>query len=144
MPTFSKQERLKSRKTIAMLFKGGNSFVAYPMRVVWVETPPYLAERKGHDARIDKLENEAHRASESTVIGAQLAISVPKRTFKTAVARNRIKRRIREAYRLHKHELYEKLAGRHIAFMMVYIAKESLPFAEIEGGVKKMIRKFPA
>lgn len=132
MPTFSKHERLKSRKTIAQLFKvgKGNSFVAYPLRVLWLdapmtgEAPPTpLAERDG---------------------AAQIAISVPKRAFKTAVARNRIKRQIREAYRLHKAGLYEKLAGRRVSLMLVYIAKEALPYAEIEAGVKKMIRKFPS
>lgn len=132
MPTFSKHERLKSRKTIAQLFAvgKGNSFVAYPLRVLWLDaptTPPppstQLTERDG---------------------AAQIAISVPKRAFKTAVARNRIKRQIREAYRLHKAGFYEKLAGRHVSLMLVYIAKEALPYAEIEAGVKKMIRKFPS
>jgi ribonuclease P protein component len=75
--------------------------------------------------------------------GAQLAISVSKRSFKTAVARNRIKRQIREAYRLHKAELHEKLGERQVALMLIYIAKEALPYSEMEAGVKKMIRKFP-
>ena len=72
MPTFSKDERLKSRKTIALLFKGGHSFVAYPMRVVWTEIGP--------DAPA-----EAGLALPGV---AQVAISVPKKHFKTAVARN--------------------------------------------------------
>jgi ribonuclease P protein component len=127
MPTFSRQERLKSRKIIGQLFKGGESFVAYPLRVVWLSVEP-----------------EPVSPTAKTEACAQLAISVPKRNFKTAVARNLLKRRIREAYRLHKHELYEKLADRRIALMFMYIAKEELSFAEIEAGVKKMIRKFPA
>lgn len=134
MPTFTRQERLKSRKTIARLFKEGNSFVAYPLRVVWLEL-----EREG--AR----EGERVRKEESVEedFTTQVAISVSKRTFKNAVDRNRLKRRIREAYRLHKHEFYEKLADRNIALMLTFIAKEDLAFAEIEAGVKKMIRKFP-
>lgn len=130
MPTFTRQERLKSSKTIARLFKEGNSFVAYPLRVVWLET-----ETGGEGVR----EGENVR-DEFT---AQIAISVSKRIFKNAVDRNRLKRRIREAYRLHKHEFYEKLADRTVALMLSFIAKEDLPFAEIEAGVKKMIRKFP-
>jgi ribonuclease P protein component len=130
MPTFSKQERLKSRKIISQLFKEGNSLVAYPLRAVWLST-------KGEKAR----EGENVRKEE---FAAQIAISVPKKNFKTAVVRNRIKRRIREAYRLHKEELYEKIGERPIALMLIFIAKEELPFAEIEAGVKKMIRKFPA
>lgn len=127
MPTFSKDERLKSRKTIALLFKGGHSFVAYPIRVVWTEVAP--------DAPA-----EAGLALPGV---AQVAISVPKKHFKTAVARNLLKRRIREAWRLHKHELYTKLKERRIALMLMYIAKEELDFQEIEGGVKKLSRKFP-
>lgn len=97
--------------------------MAYPFRVVWKTTSPYLA----------------------TQSRAQIMISVPKRNFKTAVARNRIRRQIREAYRLQKQGLYDKLAASelHISFMVSYIAKEALPFAEIKSGMAKLIRKFP-
>lgn len=123
MPNFSRQERLKSRKAIGSLFKDGHSYVAYPLRVVWKEATPYLA----------------------AMSPAQIVVSVSKRNFKTAVARNRIKRQIREAYRLQKQGLYDKLAASdlHISFMVSYIAKEALPFADIQAGVAKLIRKFP-
>jgi ribonuclease P protein component len=127
MPTFSKDERLKSRKTIALLFKGGNSFLAYPIRVVWTDVEPDASAATGP----------------APSGGAEVAISVPKKHFKTAVMRNLLKRRIREAWRLHKHELYTKLKERRIAMMLMYIAKEELDFREIEGGVKKLTRKFP-
>ena len=97
--------------------------MAYPLRVVWKESSPYLAAK----SRI------------------QILVSVPKRNFKTAVARNLLKRQIREAYRLQKQELYTKVdkLDLHISLMVSYIAKEALPFSEIETGVKKLIRKFP-
>lgn len=118
--TFSVSERLKSRKVIAALFKDGQSLMAYPVRVVW---------------RYSENADDVH---------AQVAISVSKRFFKTAVERNLLKRRIREAYRLNKHELYKCLStsGKQLSLILIYVAKEPLEYAEIEAGIKKMIRKF--
>jgi ribonuclease P protein component len=129
MPTFSRHERLKSHTLIGRLFREGNSYIAYPLRVVWLP----IAET---DSALDFFEENR----------AQLAISVPKRVFKTAVARNRLKRQTREAFRLHKDELYKKLAvaDRHIVLMLVLVAKEAVPYSEIEAGIRKMIKKFPA
>ncbi|MBK9336889.1 MAG: ribonuclease P protein component [Lewinellaceae bacterium] len=128
MQTFSRSERLKSRKLIGRLFREGNSYIAYPLRVVWLP----VAEMD--NARAFFEENRA-----------QLAISVPKRVFKTAVARNRLKRQVREAFRLHKHEFYEKLAAadQRIVLMLVLVAKTEVAYSEIDAGVVKMIRKFP-
>jgi ribonuclease P protein component len=122
MPTFTRAERLKSSKTISALFAGGGqSFMAYPLRVVWMLMPPA--------AEVDSP--------------AKVAVSVSKRLFKTAVARNRIKRLIREAHRLNKAKLYEKIpSGQAVALMLIYVGKEELPFAEVEKGVRKMIEKF--
>ena len=78
----------------------------------------------------------------------QFALSVPKKAFKRAVDRNILRRRVREAYRLHKIELYNFLknnklhAEKRFAFMVLYTAKEEMPYSEIEKGIKKMIRKF--
>ena len=95
--------------------------MAYPLRVVWIVS----------------LAGEVGRAT--------VSISVSKRNFKTAVQRNRFKRQIREAYRLHKSSFYDELekSQKHVSLMITYIAKEPLPYAEIDAGIKKMIRKFP-
>jgi ribonuclease P protein component len=117
--TFERSERLKSAKIIGSLFRDGNSFAAYPLRVVWAPTQAGPAGR------------------------ATMAVSVSKKRFKTAVERNRVKRLVREAYRLQKHLLYERLATReeHISIMISYIGQEILPYKEVERGVTKMLRK---
>lgn len=130
MSTFTRQERLKSRKTIGRLFKEGNSYVAYPLRAVWVKTS-------------EATKSEAGKETDKQGLIAQIVVSVPKKHFKTAVLRNRLKRRILEAYRLNKQELYSKLPDASIALMLMYVAKEELPYSQIEAGVKKMMRKFP-
>lgn len=86
--TFGKNEKLVSKKTIDALFSGGNSrsMSAYPLRVVFMR----------------KERNETEEP-------AQVMVSVSKRHFKRAVKRNRVKRQIREAYRLNKHLLHEAL-----------------------------------
>ncbi len=122
MPTFIRNERLKSAKAIGQLFKGANSYVAYPLRVVWM---PQSEPLPGASA-------------------VQVMFTAPKRSFKTAVLRNLLKRRMREAYRMHKAALYEKIPPGHppLALMLMYIAKEELPYADIESGMRKMVRKF--
>lgn len=110
MPVFKKQERLCSKKTIERLFTQGNVIHCYPFKILW-----------------EKLEREQEWP-------VKIAISVSKKNFTKAVDRNALKRRIREAYRLNKHVLYKCLTNHHIclAIFMVYIAKNSLSYKEIE------------
>ena len=100
--TLHKDERLCSQKTIEDLFSSGESFLAYPLKVVYLKTT---------------MEQSAP---------VQAAFTVSKRNFKRAVKRNLLKRRMREAYRLNKASLYGELAAKeaHIAIMFVYIAKD--------------------
>lgn len=114
-------ERLKSRKAIEGLFSGASpSFGQYPLRLVYQKA-------------------EAARAG----FPVQAAFSVPKRKFKRATDRNHIRRKVREAWRKHKHRLYLKLEeGEAYDFMILYTAKEPAPFDEIERAVNIMIKRF--
>ena len=111
--TFKKKEKLTNKKTFGLLFNTGKSFTVTPFKLLWAET-------------------------RSTGTPVQLGISVPKRSFAKAVDRNTLKRRIREAYRKNKQLLYGVLQEKNlsIALMVIYTAKEELPYQEIE---KKMI-----
>ena len=83
--SFKKEERLLSKKIIDLLFEKGVSFVNNPVRTIWLE-----AELKTNSP-------------------VQVLIAVPKKNVAKAVDRNTIKRRMREAYRKHKHLLYKQL-----------------------------------
>lgn len=115
--TFSKEERLCYQKSIDRLFAKGKSFIAYPLRIV------YFVEE----------ESDAEKQF------AQLLISVPKRKFKRANKRNRVKRLVREAYRLNKEEyisfLREKGLRLEIAFL--YLKDELPTYEEIEKSILK-------
>ncbi len=118
--SFKKGERLKRRKLIGRMFnREGSSFAAYPLRIIWLEA---------------ELDSD---------FPAQFALSVPKRAFPKAAHRNVLRRRIREAYRLNKHQLYEVLQdhNKQYAIMLLYTAKEPLPYDDIEKAVRKIIRK---
>ena len=115
--TFKKAERISYQKEIERLFKEGNSFISYPLRVIYLEQKPF---------------------SGATV---SVLISVPKKKFKHAVKRNRMKRLIREAYRLNKialiQLLQEKKSGLLIAFL--FIGNELCPWKEMETAMQKAL-----
>ena len=119
--SFNKQEKLKSRKTIELLFQKGNSITQYPLKLY------YLPVDKDQEVRI------------------KTAVSVPKRNFKRAVDRNRIKRLLREAFRLNKHLIFNNIEG-NFAFLILYLGKDLPDYHEVEnslqGVFKKLINKF--
>ena len=118
--TFTKEERLCNKKLIDQLFHNGSSFLCYPFRISWlIATDPQL-------------------------FPAQVLFSVPKKRYKNAVDRNLIKRRIREAYRLHKQQyLYSLLSdtGKNIVFSIGFIGKEIAPYDFIEKKILKLLNQ---
>ncbi len=117
--TFKKKEKLSSRKTIDRLFKEGKAFLVFPVRVQFMATD--LPEE----------------------VPVQALFSVPKKRFRRAVTRNLFKRRMREAYRLNKQELYDVLLSRNlqIAVAFIFVAKEESDYQVIEKGMNKAISR---
>ncbi len=114
-----KKEKLKSRKQIDALFASGKSFAVFPLRVTYRFLP----------------------AEEAPV--AQIGVTASKRHFKKAVDRNRIKRLLREAYRLQKKELAETLSqGNTQAYLFfMYTDKTIAPFAVIKTAMDVCLKK---
>ena len=97
--TLGKNERLKSRKLIEQLFSDGKNFTVLPYRVVY------------------KLTNSPERINDVL----QFGVAVSSKNFKKAVHRNRIKRLTREAYRLQKLPLQEKLIEKQCCLYLFFI-----------------------
>lgn len=118
MYTLSKSERLCSKTLIEELLKSRLSFVKYPFRIVYKVS------------------------SQTGDFPARIAISVSKKKFKRAVKRNRIKRLTREAFRLHKQELYEQIPpGSTFDILLIYLDKELWDFEKTEKSVKAALEK---
>jgi ribonuclease P protein component len=117
--SFPKAEHLCGEKRIARLYTQGEAFMAFPFRVVF---------------RIEPKKD---------MVPASVMVSVPKKRFKRAVKRNRLKRLLREAYRLNKHALIalldEKKLQIHVAFN--YVSDEELDFITVEKKMKIALQK---
>ena len=119
--TFRKRERMVSLKLIETLFGGGcsQSVAAFPLRAVYM-----LSERQPADAPV------------------QLLISVPKKRFRHAVDRNRVKRQIREAYRLHKDLLYQAIPdNQRLLLAFVWLSDEHRLSKEVTQRVTGLMKR---
>ena len=111
--TYNKDEKLKSQKAIEQLFAEGKSVSAYPLRMVYLDNQSQL----------------------------KVGVSVSKRNFKLAVHRNRVKRLLREGYRLNKNLLIDNKLD-HYTLMILYISKEMPDFKTIDKKMKALLSKF--
>ncbi|MBR0048320.1 MAG: ribonuclease P protein component [Prevotella sp.] len=131
--TFAKQERLCSRKLIEKLFgyAGKSSVAVYPLRAVF--------------ATVAKEKED----SETVMV----MVSVSKKHFKHAVDRNRVKRQIREAYRLNKDELRSTLQQRNAAnadgqqtlvVAFIWMTDQHIDSKRVAGSMKELLRRIEA
>jgi len=117
---FGRNEKLKSRKAIGNLFSAGEKLNHFPFRCIWLYNKelPYV----------------------------RVAVSVSSRNFKKAVHRNRIKRLMREAYRLNKELLVAQRENTPpgLDIMIIYTGKELPEFDYVEQQIKKLLSKISA
>ena len=119
--TYPKEDKLKSKKTIDLLFSKGKSVSKFPLRLVYVESDYGIDIASGSKLKI--------------------GVSVSKRNFKKAVDRNYFKRVLRETYRLNKHLLTENLKKPY-AIMIFYQTKDRLTYQEINLKTIQLFQKF--
>lgn len=119
--TLSKEERICSKKLINELFTGnGRSMTAFPLRVVFMK-----------------------RTIVDDQPSAAMLVSVPKRYFKHAVDRNRVKRQVREAFRRNKSIITQNLTDDHdaVAMAFVWLTNEKYPSSEVENRMVRLLTR---
>lgn len=119
--TLSKEERICSKKLINELFTGnGRSMTAFPLRVVFMKRT---------------IVDDQPRAA--------MLVSVPKRYFKHAVDRNRVKRQVREAFRRNKSIITQNLTDDHeaVAIAFVWLTDEEFPSSEVENRMVRLLTR---
>ena len=114
---YNKYEKLKSRKLIKQLFEDGKAISVFPLRLVYLKT--------NHDGKYL----------------LQTGVSVSKRNFKLAVDRNRIKRMMREVYRLNKAKFYNNISEKYI-FMFIYLGKKETDYHKLDKKMNELIDSF--
>jgi len=119
---FVKKERLSRKKIIDLLLKAENNLKIseYPFLLIYTFTT---------------LPTSYH---------AQMMVGVSRKAGANAVQRNRIKRQIRELYRCHKHQVYDKLTihEKQAALAIIYTGNIGTSFSQLSHSFKKLIEKF--
>jgi ribonuclease P protein component len=122
MQTFKKNERLHGKNNIQHLFSHGNSYFIHPLKI-------YFTEREHHND-----------------VPLKVLFAVSKKTIRRAVRRNLLKRRMREAYRRNKAEIYELLTVKQKQYdlALVYIGKDVESYHVLEKKIIQALKRLIA
>ena len=117
--TLNASERLKSRKLMERVFKTGTRWNKFPFRV------SFLIDKDSEDGTI------------------KFGCSAPVRNFKKAVDRNRVKRLMKEAFRLEKHLLAEQLKQKNarLVVFVIYTSPGLPKFETIKTSMNELVLK---
>lgn len=114
---FPKNERLSRKKIWEAVFEKGSRLKSFPLLLFYLNAP--LPED----------------------VSVQAGFSVPKRAFRSAVDRNRIRRLMKEAYRLEKPVIFNNMQGTY-ALVFLYLGKEMPDFRDISRAMETLLQKF--
>ena len=115
--TLGKNEKLKSRKAIELLFESGERLKSYPLQLIYLKFD--------------------HKGDSPVKVG----FSVPKRSVKLAVDRNRIKRLMREGYRKNKMDFMNEEIEPHV-LMFIYSSNKEIKYDQLELSIQKLLTNF--
>jgi ribonuclease P protein component len=132
--TYQKADKLKSRKQTQHLFAKGQSMNAFPIKLIYtIESANSLSEI---------LPSPPFNIQEIIDKGLlQAGVGAPSRTFRKAVMRNRVKRLLREGYRLEKPAFLDMAAlqGKRVNLFFLYTDKIVLSQNEIKEKIKQLL-----
>ncbi len=141
-----KVERLRHKRLVDRLFQEGKSFYAYPMRVVYSLSPAEEIVGSFNNRYLPDT-SDMWRCLELMKIGPlQVMVSVPKRKMRHAVDRVWLRRRVREAWRLNRGQLRDKLrdSGLCMSVALVYVSDDKHPYRVISQRMVHVMNRLAA
>jgi len=115
--SFPKEEKLKSKTLLEKLFTEGKNLTQFPMKLIYLPT---------------EFKDQTH---------IKVAVVAPKKKFKKAIDRNRVKRLLREAYRLNKPLVFNNIEGSY-AFLFLYLGNRVPGYDEVDKTMKQLLASF--